>query len=624
MNRPELFLGYESVRGYDGVPKVGDRVDLPADALVRHAFACGASGSGKTVFAKGVVEEAVKAGIPVIAVDLKGDIASLALHGPLTERAALATVFGDDGDGVYREFAEGLAHHRASATGAAAFGGRAQVRLFTPMAPIGHQVAMAGLPSFDPSDDPLEQQEIEQLTATLVRGFAASIYGTERRVKANEPAVKLLEAVVGWCNDRGERLEGCDGIRRVIGLLQAPPFQTLGGLSIEEYVTRRQMQDLVSGLNSRVVGAERVQYDGVRMSVETLLGGVAPGRVPLSIVYLGHISDFLDQSRILAELCADVYRWMRRTGGSERLRLLLYVDELGGGDGAAAFFPSFPHSPPSKPSLNLLVKQGRSAGVGLLLATQNPMSVDVRALTNINTWAIGRLTQRNDHGRIQDVLERMPQGRDRALETVRSLPVGAFLTISDALSTPLEVRERWLYSVHRQLSADQVRRVHQLSEGVEIAPGPKRRVAAEPAPPLSSPTRFTRPLRPTAVSAPETDTSEVVGEEPDETVTFVIENGPSWEVVHGDQRWRVCGGATVGRGPQADIRIDDPHLSRLHLELRPEGDELRVRALKSKNATHLDGRLLQGDAKVEAGQRHRLEIGTLVLELVSDLRSARL
>src|SRR4051794_32932740 len=76
-DRESLSLGTR--RGGGGGP-----VELPVRALLRHAIALGSSGSGKTVFCKVVVEEAVRRGIPVIAIDPQGDLASLAL-GPTAD-----------------------------------------------------------------------------------------------------------------------------------------------------------------------------------------------------------------------------------------------------------------------------------------------------------------------------------------------------------------------------------------------------------------------------------------------------------------------------------------------------------------------------------------------------------
>ena len=61
-------------------PQSKEEVSLPEEALLRHVVILGATGAGKTVLAKAFLEEAVRAGVPVIAVDPQGDLASLGLR----------------------------------------------------------------------------------------------------------------------------------------------------------------------------------------------------------------------------------------------------------------------------------------------------------------------------------------------------------------------------------------------------------------------------------------------------------------------------------------------------------------------------------------------------------------
>lgn len=63
----------------EGLPCV-----LPLESLRRHALVMGASGSGKTVLGKVIAEESIAKGLPVIAVDVQGDLTALALgaHDP--------------------------------------------------------------------------------------------------------------------------------------------------------------------------------------------------------------------------------------------------------------------------------------------------------------------------------------------------------------------------------------------------------------------------------------------------------------------------------------------------------------------------------------------------------------
>jgi hypothetical protein len=50
------------------------------------------------------------------------------------------------------------------------------------------------------------------------------------------------------------------------------------------------------------------------------------------------------------------------------------------------------------------MKQARAFGVGVLVATQNPMDLDYRALSNAGLWCVGRLQTDADRERVVDGL----------------------------------------------------------------------------------------------------------------------------------------------------------------------------------------------------------------------------
>nr|MDO8045064.1 DUF853 family protein [Candidatus Baldrarchaeota archaeon] len=55
-----------------------EKMLIKSKDLMTHAFVCGASGSGKTVTCKAILEEAVLNDIPIVAIDPKGDIGGVA------------------------------------------------------------------------------------------------------------------------------------------------------------------------------------------------------------------------------------------------------------------------------------------------------------------------------------------------------------------------------------------------------------------------------------------------------------------------------------------------------------------------------------------------------------------
>ncbi len=90
--------------------------------------------------------------------------------------------------------------------------------------------------------------------------------------------------------------------------------------------------------------------------------------------------------------------WMRTQSGTTSLRAIVYMDEVFG------YLPPT-SNPPSKLPLMTMLKQARAYGVGLVLATQNPVDLDYKALSNTGTWFIGRLQTERDKARLLDGLE---------------------------------------------------------------------------------------------------------------------------------------------------------------------------------------------------------------------------
>ncbi|MCZ8285753.1 MAG: DUF853 family protein, partial [Bacteroidia bacterium] len=65
----------------DGVPDPAAQVKLPLKTLNRHGLIAGATGTGKTVTLQIIAEQMCAKGIPVLLMDLKGDLSGLAQAG---------------------------------------------------------------------------------------------------------------------------------------------------------------------------------------------------------------------------------------------------------------------------------------------------------------------------------------------------------------------------------------------------------------------------------------------------------------------------------------------------------------------------------------------------------------
>ncbi len=81
----------------------------------------------------------------------------------------------------------------------------------------------------------------------------------------------------------------------------------------------------------------------------------------------------------------------KQSGHLQFARHTLYMDET------LDFFRR-QRIPPSKQPMLTLLKQARAYGLGVVLATQNPVDLDYKGLANTGTWLIGRLRNRSRQG----------------------------------------------------------------------------------------------------------------------------------------------------------------------------------------------------------------------------------
>jgi hypothetical protein len=82
------------------------------------------------------------------------------------------------------------------------------------------------------------------------------------------------------------------------------------------------------------------------------------------------------------------------------------------GTTGSGFLPPHPANPPTKRPLVSLMKQARAFGVGVVVATQNPMDLDYRALSNAGLWCLGRLQTDADRERVLDGIAATGAGFD--------------------------------------------------------------------------------------------------------------------------------------------------------------------------------------------------------------------
>ncbi len=393
----------------------GSPVDLPAESLRRHVAVLGSSGSGKTVLCKCLVEEAVRNGIPVIAVDPQGDIASLAIPEDGEKLAAAGVPIA-----LQREFFE-----------------RARIAIFTPASSKGIPLSVNPL-KLPPPDTPPEDSVLAiDLTAASLPG----ILGYDLSSPAGKGARAYLFVILDHLFKQGRRPRA---IAELIELVQNPPpeiAEELDGL-----LGRKEADELAKKLRYLTVGTSSLLFElGMKVDIDAFLDR-SDGKVPVNVIYLNSLTSDTDKHFFLTNLLREVYLWMLKHP-SKDVQLLLYIDEI------APYIPPYPRNPPPKEAYALLFRQARKYGIGLVATTQNVTDIDYKALGQVNTWCLGRLVMNQDIARVEKIVRSIdPTHADFALGRLPSLKTSEFLLLSpDVQAKALEFHVRWLVSKHTTL-----------------------------------------------------------------------------------------------------------------------------------------------------------------------------
>lgn len=460
----DLYIGKNL--DFNGMPGEPFRHNL--SDLITHTFICGGSGSGKTVMGKAIIEEAALKGVPSIIVDLKGDLSSLVLaFSELAAQAVAPWIEVEDKSTLGRAalaeantFRKRLWDWGLAETNVRDFANHVAVEIFTPRSELGRRVSIPLISSPPPDinklfdDDPdTASVMVTSIAEALVRRVAPS--GQQDR------ETDFVTALIEHAWRTGINLTGESGLGQLVSMILEPPFATIGVLEIDDHIPENRRQKLAQAVNGQLVGAAANWVRGEEMSIDKLVGANrVDGLTQISVINLSHITDFEDQSFVVAQLAFAINVWMRKQGsapGGSRPRLLFFLDEIGGGGGKTAFYPTHPYTSTCKPALNILVKQGRAFGVGCILATQNPGDIDYKGLSNCATWIVGKLQTKRDRDKVREGLTDAEFSPSDLAKKLARPKTGEFMLLNKEGDVHF-IKERWLLSYHCTLSPEQLRR----------------------------------------------------------------------------------------------------------------------------------------------------------------------
>ncbi|MDI9645051.1 MAG: ATP-binding protein [Candidatus Verstraetearchaeota archaeon] len=404
--------------------------------LTTHGVCVGMTGSGKTGLCICLLEEAAMDGVPSIVIDPKGDITNLLLTFPdLKKEDFLPWVNAEDaarkGLSVEEYAVRQAEQWRKGLLEWGQDGGRIRrlresctFAVFTPGSAAGIPVSI--LKSFElPPRQILEDEELlnERVSSTVTS--LLGLIGVEGDPLRSREHI-LLSTIISDSWRKGSSLD----LAALISQVQSPKVRRVGVMELETFFPSKDRFSLAMKLNSLLASPGlRLWFEGVPMDIGSFL--YDPGGKPrVSIFYIAHLGD-AERMLFVSLLLNSLVGWMRTQSGTTSLRALLYIDEVFG------YLPPVAN-PPSKAPLMTLLKQARAFGLGVLLATQNPMDLDYKALSNAGTWFIGRLQTERDKLRILEALETV-SGASGA-----QIPRGDY----DRMITGLEKRVFLMHNVH--------------------------------------------------------------------------------------------------------------------------------------------------------------------------------
>ncbi len=365
-----------------------------------HAAIIGMTGSGKTGLGIGLIEEAAIDNIPSIVIDPKGDMGDLCLVDPEFSAETFtpwvadeAKAKGEDPTAYAAKTAamwkEGIESWDQDAERVARFAAVPKT-IYTPGSTAGVPVNLMGSLDVPPAPIMEDTDNFTSYLKSTVTGLL-SLLGIVADPLDSKEYILLAQIITrSWQEGRALRLAD------LVAAIIQPSFETIGVLPLESFYPQNERFKLATRFNAVIASPNFANWlSGENLDIDTLLYD-GNGRAKIAIFSIAHLSD--DERMFFVTLLLNKYlAWMRLQSGANRLRTLLYMDEIYG------FFPPV-KNPPSKEPMITLLKQARAYGIGIVLSTQNPVDLDYKGLSNIGTWCIGRLQTTQDIDRVIDGL----------------------------------------------------------------------------------------------------------------------------------------------------------------------------------------------------------------------------
>jgi GTPase SAR1 family protein len=402
-------LGY--TRDYQPQP-----VTLSPDDLVRHAAFLGGSGSGKTTLALALIEQLLLRGIPAILLDRKGDLCSYA------NPAAWSQPCPDPDTAAERQRLQE----------------KLEVAVFTPGTmgsqgrPLSISITPTGLGQL-PSD---ERQQIANYCAMALGGILNyKSYGQDKtRMAILGQAIAVLSQL---------QTDNPLSINRLIDFIADEDPLLINAIGVLDPKHCKKLAEDLQTLS--LISGHLFSPQHEQLSVETLLGKDKPNadRTRLSIINLACLGDNANILFWVAQLLLALNRYAKQSP-SDALQAVVLFDE------ADLYLPA-QSKPSTKEPMENLLKRARSAGLGLLLATQSPGDLDYKCRDQISSWFVGKVKENTALNKLKPMLS---EARVDVTSKLANQQVGEFYALRAGEVVSLKANRSLVTAV--QVSAEEI------------------------------------------------------------------------------------------------------------------------------------------------------------------------
>jgi len=388
-------------------PATGKTTEEPvlydAKDLTTHAVCVGMTGSGKTGLGVILLEEAALDGIPAIIIDPKGDLGNLLLAFPDLKTAdflpwvepAEASRKGLTpeklAESVAETWREGLAQWGEGPQRIEKYRNSVETVIYIPANQAGRPISILNTFAAPSPELVLDTGAFRDRILSTTSGLLGLLGIDADPIKSKQHILISTILENAWRNNQNLDLPG------LIQQIQKPLFSKVGVFDLETFYPSKERLTLSIALNNLLASPGfHAWLEGEPLEIQRLLY-TKEGGPKHSILSIAHLSD-TERMFFVTLLLNELLAWVRRQSGTSSLRAVLYMDEIYG------FFPPTANPPSKKPMITLL-KQARAFGLGIVLATQNPVDLDYKGLANCGTWFIGKLQTERDKARILEGLK---------------------------------------------------------------------------------------------------------------------------------------------------------------------------------------------------------------------------